>query len=59
MGKGVPKLKTISQIFKEKGGYEVLGTLKDLKWLDGNTMDLMMILKLRRNMEDFLTRMIN
>ena len=25
---GVPKLKTISQIFKEKGGYEVLGTLK-------------------------------
>ena len=26
--KGVPKLKTISQIFREKGGYEVLGTLK-------------------------------
>src|SRR5439155_16144277 len=29
---GVPKLKTIEQIFKEKGGYEVLGELpgKDL-----------------------------
>ena len=26
--KGVPKLKTIAQIFKEKGGYEILGTLK-------------------------------
>ncbi|MGH9175149.1 MAG: class I tRNA ligase family protein, partial [Vicinamibacterales bacterium] len=25
---GVPKLKTLSQIFKEQGGYEVLGTLK-------------------------------
>jgi isoleucyl-tRNA synthetase len=25
---GVPKLKTISQIFKEQGGYEVLATLK-------------------------------
>ncbi len=25
---GVPKLKTISQIFKEQGGYETLGTLK-------------------------------
>ncbi|NNE08936.1 MAG: class I tRNA ligase family protein, partial [Gemmatimonadetes bacterium] len=25
---GVPKLKTIHQIFKERGGYEVLGTLK-------------------------------
>ena len=26
--KGVPKLKTIAQIFKEKGGYEILGTLR-------------------------------
>jgi len=25
---GVPKLKTISQIFKERGGFEVLGTIK-------------------------------
>ena len=25
---GIPKLKTISQIFKERGGYEVLSTLK-------------------------------
>ena len=25
---GVPKLKTIAQIFKERGGYEVLGTVK-------------------------------
>ncbi|MEA1881763.1 MAG: isoleucine--tRNA ligase [Candidatus Marinimicrobia bacterium] len=25
---GVPKLKTIAQIFKERGGYEVLGTIK-------------------------------
>lgn len=25
---GVPKLKTIHQVFKERGGYEVLGTLK-------------------------------
>ncbi|MBC8312592.1 MAG: isoleucine--tRNA ligase [Candidatus Marinimicrobia bacterium] len=25
---GVPKLKTIAQIFKERGGYEILGTLK-------------------------------
>ena len=25
---GVPKLKTISQIFKERGGYEVLGKIK-------------------------------
>ena len=25
---GVPKLKTIAQIFKEHGGYKVLGTLK-------------------------------
>ncbi len=25
---GVPKLKTIAQLFKEQGGYEVLGTLK-------------------------------
>jgi len=26
--KGVPKLKTLSQIFKERGGYEELGTVK-------------------------------
>jgi len=26
--KGVPKLKTIAQIFKERGGYEVLGKIK-------------------------------
>ncbi|MBC8346598.1 MAG: isoleucine--tRNA ligase [Candidatus Marinimicrobia bacterium] len=26
--KGVPKLKTIDQIFKERGGYEILGTIK-------------------------------
>ena len=25
---GVPKLKTIAQIFKERGGYEIIGTLK-------------------------------
>ena len=25
---GVPKLKTIAQIFKERGGYEILGTIK-------------------------------
>ena len=25
---GVPKLKTIAQIFKERGGYEILGTVK-------------------------------
>ena len=25
---GIPKLKTIAQIFKERGGYEVLGTVK-------------------------------
>ena len=25
---GVPKLKTITQIFKERGGYEILGTIK-------------------------------
>ena len=25
---GVPKLKTISQIFKERGGFEILGTIK-------------------------------
>ena len=25
---GVPKLKTIAQIFKEHGGYEVLGSVK-------------------------------
>ncbi|MEE2917468.1 MAG: class I tRNA ligase family protein [Candidatus Neomarinimicrobiota bacterium] len=27
---GVPKLKTIAQIFKERGGYEILGTVKGL-----------------------------
>ena len=27
MGRGSPKLKSIEQIFKEKGGYEVFGEL--------------------------------
>ena len=32
---GVPKLKTISQIFKERGGYEVIGKIKGIRngWL--------------------------
>jgi len=30
---GVPKLKTIAQIFKERGGYELLGTLKGSEML--------------------------
>ena len=28
---GVPKLKTIAQIFKERGGYEIIGTIKGSK----------------------------
>ncbi len=31
--KGVPKLKTIAQIFKERGGYEILGTIKGAEML--------------------------
>jgi len=31
---GVPKLKTIAQIFKEQGGYEVLGTLPGAELVD-------------------------
>ena len=30
---GVPKLKTIAQIFKERGGYEVMGTIKGVDML--------------------------
>jgi isoleucyl-tRNA synthetase len=30
---GVPKLKSIEQIFKEKGGYEVLGELSGTEML--------------------------
>ena len=32
--KGVPKLKTLEQIFKERGGYEVLGEVKGKELLD-------------------------
>ena len=31
---GVPKLKTIAQIFKEKGGYEEIGTIKGKEMID-------------------------
>ncbi len=31
---GIPKLKTIAQIFKERGGYEILGTIKGKDMLD-------------------------
>ena len=31
---GIPKLKTISQIFKERGGYELLGNIKGVDMLD-------------------------
>ena len=30
--KGVGKLKTIAQIFKEQGGFEELGTIKGAVW---------------------------
>ncbi len=31
--KGIPKLKTIAQIFKERGGYEILGKIKGAKMI--------------------------
>lgn len=30
---GIPKLKTIAQLFKERGGYEILGTIKGAQML--------------------------
>ena len=39
---GVPKLKTIAQIFKERGGYEILGTIKGsdmVGWTYGGPYD--------------------
>ena len=39
---GVPKLKTIAQIFKEHGGYEIVGSVMGSELVGLNILDLLM-----------------